>query len=106
MTSLAGGGEEMVVVPDMMDCKNRSGAVTHTSIPTADQHPGTGTGEPSDIRQLSFSNNGHFTGLFAAWPQQVTAPHIGEGSEGVSTQDPVETYIHFYPSNCGQCYLN
>ena len=38
---VAGGGEEMVV-PDMMYCKNRSGAVTHTSIPTADQ--GTWTG--------------------------------------------------------------
>ena len=44
VTSLAGGGEEVEEVADMMDCKNRSGAVTHTSIPTADQHPATGTG--------------------------------------------------------------
>ena len=42
VTSLAGGGEEMVVA-DMMDCKNRSGAVTHTSI--ADQHPAHAQGQ-------------------------------------------------------------
>ena len=43
VTSLAGGGEEVVEVADMMDYKNRSGAVTHTSIPTNTQPQGQGT---------------------------------------------------------------